>query len=170
MDVVCLRPFTFSSDVVFGLQPDGDVCNAVLGFPPNHPICTEMESLCRNPNRLLPDDNPRTVFRKIKRRLLRKGREYAKWGEAGGPMGLTAALRRHGLLHKGQLASAFYPVACSAWRSAYQPDAGDCIAQTRSSFALHLWNEMARRDPDFDKNGTFPAGSMFEQLKARYLV
>ena len=37
------------------------------------------------------------------------------------------------------------------------------------SRALHLWNEMMRREPDFDKNKRFAPSSLFEQLCRRYL-
>ena len=37
-------------------------------------------------------------------------------------------------------------------------------------YGLHLWNEMARRQPGFDRDGRFPEGSLFEQLWARYIT
>jgi hypothetical protein len=38
-----------------------------------------------------------------------------------------------------------------------------------ASVALHLWNEMTRRQPGFDKNAPFPPDSLFERLCRRYL-
>ena len=46
---------------------------------------------------------------------------------------------------------------------------GESLATIAASYGLHLWNEMSRRSPGFDKNGRFPPDSLFEQLCARYL-
>ena len=37
------------------------------------------------------------------------------------------------------------------------------------SYAIHLWNEMIRRKPGFDKDRTYPERSLIEELKRRYL-
>ena len=101
--------------------------------------------------------------------LLGNRRNNIDWGEAGGPRGFKQALDHFGLLDRGLPFTAFYPIAPGNWESVFddtlQADS-ELFAETR---AIHLWNENMRRASGFDKNARFPAESLIEQLKARYL-
>ena len=167
-DVVCLRPFEFEAERVFGYQEPSVVNTAVLRFPKDDPLMRTMEKLCRKPNTLMPYDDFRRMRRKLKRRFVRGNRrDDINWGEYG-PVGLTALLKYRGLLSAAKPEKWFYPVHHSAWRSLFDGTFAGGLDSLRDSYCVHLWNEMLRRD-GVDKNASFPKDSLIEQLKARYL-
>ena len=169
MDIVCLRPFDYSDAIVFGNFQTRAPAIGVLKFPAQHPLPRFMADTCMQPNRVLPYDSRRTRRKKFKRFLLGNRRNNIDWGEAGGPRGFRQALDHFGLLDRGLPFTAFYPIAPGNWESVFddtlQADS-ELFAETR---AIHLWNENMRRASGFDKNARFPAESLIEQLKARYL-
>ena len=63
----------------------------------------------------------------------------------------------------------FYPIHYLNWLSIFDGSLRDNPSLIEASVGLHLWNEMTRRRPGFDKNARFPPDSLFEQLCARYL-
>ncbi|HKU13767.1 MAG TPA: glycosyltransferase [Steroidobacteraceae bacterium] len=168
-DVVCLRPFTHAGPEIFGWQDQSTINNAVLGLPPDHALARWMVACCERPNRVLPYDSRRMRRRKLTRRLLGRGRAASTWGETG-PAGLTAAARHLGCESHAVPFWHFYPIHYLNWRTVFDTGLRDNPALTDGSYALHLWNEMARREPGFDRNGRFPAGSLFERLWARYVT
>lgn len=170
MDVVCLRPFDFVREVVFGYEA-GKLPNvAVMRFPAEHPVCAEMESRCNAPNLFRPGDSLRDRLRKTMRRyLLGNRRGNVRWGEAGGPSGFRLALAQHGLQDAGLPFTYFYPVA---WQNAatlfdmtFAHDQG-LFADTH---AVHLWNEILRQEK-IDKRGPFAKGSFIARMLDRYGV
>lgn len=166
-DVVCLQPLRYEHPVVFGWQDDRYVNNAVLGLPPGHALAEWMLKICEDPNRALPYDGIRLRLRKWKRRLLYPGqRGRVRWGESG-PKGLTHAASHLGCLDRAVPIDHFYPVAFDRWQSLFV--AGPGAMRPGDSRAVHLWNNQMKEAPGFDKNGRFPADSVFEQLCARYL-
>ncbi|WP_432474593.1 glycosyltransferase [Amphritea sp. HPY] len=168
-DVVCLRPFDFERPVVFGYEENQRVNNAVIGFPAGHSLMKHMEAVCRNPNQLLPYDNRKTVWRKRRRKYL-KGNQRGDlvWGETG-PGGLSNALKYHGMMDQAMPFIAFYPVTCSCWQSIFDDTFADSADLFSGTYAVHLWNEMLRRD-GLGKDDTFSFNSLIEQLKRRYDV
>lgn len=169
-DMVCLKPFLFESDVVFGFESEGAVCNAVLSFPLGHELPKHLADICESPNTFLEYDSFKDKKRKLKRRLLSKGRSDVGWGEAGGPKGFTRSLRHFGLVEKAMPFTHFYPVHSSNWNSIFDETLGDDIELFKNTYAIHLWNEMSKRSPVFDKNADFPQGSLFEKMKTRFGV
>jgi hypothetical protein len=168
-DMVCLRPLRPERPEVFGWQDDEVVSNALLGAPPGHPLTAWMGSCCERPSRVLPYDPPGLVLRKWRRRLLEGDRQEAiGFGEVG-PRGLTRALRHLGLLELALPRWHFFPVHFTRWRSIFDGSLDVGAAALERSTTLHLWNEMIRRAPGFDRDARFPAGSLFEVLCARYL-
>jgi hypothetical protein len=168
-DMVCLRPLNFAVDELYAWQDESAINMALLGLPAGHPLATWMVRCCEQPNRIKPYDDWRMRWRKIRRGWLgRNSRRDVRWGESG-PAGFTAAARHLGYVDRALPSWHFYPVHFSNWKSVFDGtlSAGDPLL-ARSS-ALHLWNEMTRREPGFDKDGRFPAHSLFEQLCARYL-
>jgi len=95
-------------------------------------------------------------------------RANVKWGEYG-PSGFTSAARHLGYAGNALPAAHFYPVHYQSWRTVFDGSMERTAAQLSESRALHLWNEMMRRHPGFDKNGQFPSHSLFEQLCRQYL-
>jgi len=169
MDEICLKPFDFDTDLIFGKQTMGSVAVGVLGFPPEHELCAFMRDICENPNKILPYDSTRMKLRKIKRRLLRRGRQNVGWGETGGPPGFTKALEYFGLFEQAKPFTYFYAIPHYNWDTAFDETFANDVNLFSNSYAVHLWNDMMRYKKGFDKNGTFPKNSLFERLKAKYL-
>ena len=168
-DVVCLKPLAYPQPEVFGWQDQNTINVAVLGLPAGHELARWMVECWHHPDRLLPYDPPRRRRHKLLRRL-RPGdsRPYIEWGEFG-PYGFTLAARHLGYERLALPYWHFYPIGYDNWHTIFDDTLRDNPHLTEASCALHLWNEMARREPGFDKNGPFPPGSLFEQLCARYL-
>ena len=168
MDIICLKPFNFSDDYVYGFEDNKIIGSALLKFPANSEITHMLSAVCANPNLILPSDNSDDINRKKKRIHQNQDKEHTGWGEAGGPTGLTKALEYFDLKHYAKPFTYFYPIHYSLWNTVFDEtlkDDGQLFAHT---YAIHLWNEMGR-NVDFDKNATFPKDSLIEQLKCKYL-
>lgn len=169
-DVVCLKPFDHAHDEIYAWQDERLINNAVLGLPQGHQLAAWMADCCEHPNRILPYDSARTRRRKLLRRLRFGGRgRLIKWGESG-PGGLTEAARHLGYSERTLPFWHFYPIHHLNWRAVFDSSLRDNPQLIAASYGLHLWNEMARRQPGFDKNGRFSPDSLFERLCARYLT
>lgn len=168
MDIICLRPFDFESDIIFGFE-GARVSNAVLGFPAKHQLCQLLAQICETPNQLLPYDKLRIKIKKILRRLLFAKRKNISWGEAGGPRALTNALKHFNMLHLTKPFTYFFPVHCANWKTIFDETLAQDTDLFADTYAIHLWNEMGRRSEGFDKNASFPENSLIEQLKSKYL-
>lgn len=158
-DVVCIKPFDYSSDYVFArakrlklfgpLSETFRVQSCVIRTPPGSEImdyCYEV-SRSRNPEEL-------------------------QWGEIG-PQLLRSAIIKFGLESHVLGHYAFCPIDWRKWQR--------CIDASRirvwqekakmsifNAHAIHLWHEMWRQG-GFDKNQRFPETCIYEQLKRRYL-
>ena len=168
-DVVCLRPFDHPGPEIFGWQDQSTINNAVLGLPQNHALARWMLASCELPNRFLPYDSLRMRRRKLVRRLLGRGHAASKWGETG-PAGLTAAARHLGCASRALPFWHFYPIHYQNWHTVFDATLRDRSNLIDGSYGLHLWNEMTRRQPGFDRDGRFPDDSLFEQLWTRYVT
>jgi hypothetical protein len=169
-DVVCLRPFNYATAEIFGWQDATVINNAVLGLPRGHRLAQWMSDCCEHPNRIQPYDSRKMRRRKLMRRLFPgSARARMSWGETG-PAGLTAAARHLACTDAALPFWHFYPIHYLNWHTVFDESLRDNAALASGSYGLHLWNEMARRRPGFDKNGRFPAVSLFEQLCVRYLT
>jgi hypothetical protein len=166
-DVVCLQPLRYSQAEIYAWQDELQINNAVLGLPARHPLAKWMADCCENPNKILPYDDGRSKRRKWRRRWLQGNRRgNVKWGEYG-PVGFTSAARHLNYADKALPAAHFYPVHYRDWQMVFdQPRDLALLGEAR---ALHLWNEMLRRHPGFDKNARFLKGTLIEQLCDRYL-
>lgn len=166
-DMICLSPFNFDEEIIFGLESSEYAGSGVLKFPIGYHFSRFMANICKNPNTILKYDSIYDKLKKIKRFIKRNKRSNISWGEAGGPVGFTKALHYFDLFQLGKPIDYFYPINSKDWFKIYDQnlDFGDWI---NSSFAVHLWNEMARRKPEFDKNQIFPKNSFIEVLKSIY--
>jgi len=167
-DMVCLRPFIHPETMIFGWQDESTINNAVLGLPPRHALAAVMIERCESPNRALPGDSWKIRRRKLQRRLLGHSAANAAWGNSG-PRGLTQAINEQNHTAAAVPFWHFYPISYANWHTVFDSSLRDNPGLTAGSHGLHLWNEMSRRSPGFDKNGRFPPDSLFEQLCRRYL-
>ncbi len=167
-DMVCLRPLDYAHSEVFAWQDEKYINNAVLGLPAGHALAAWLAACCEIPNRALPYDGLNTRALKLWRQMLHgNDRERTRWGEYG-PKGLTLAARHFGVADRTLPRWHFYPVATNDWQSLFR-SAGDKALDFGESRAVHLWNNLMRRVPGFDKNGRFPEDSPFEGFYRRYL-
>lgn len=145
-DLVCLRPFDFDEPYVFASEqmPDGRVLasSGVIKAPAGSEAMAYAWGRC----------------------LARDPRGLA-WGETG-PMLVGQTIARFGLESHLEPPRAFSPLGFHEWRCLIDP------AFTRtcddSTLAIHLWNEMWRRD-GMDKDADYPTDCLYERLKAKYL-
>lgn len=167
-DTVCLQPLEYAQPEIYAWEDERQVNNAILGLPAGHALARWMEDCCARPNRFRPYDGLRVRWRKLRRRLLPGGgRSVLKWGETG-PIGLTAAARHLGCLGSALPPWHFYAVAWRDWRAVFEAGSAAMAGSLQRSRALHLYNEMMRREPGFDKDARFPADSLYELLCARH--
>ena len=168
-DVVCLQALRYAHEEIFAWQDDELINIAVLGLAVGHPLAAWMAACCDEPNRVLPYDGARQRRRKWRRRWLQGNRRSdVKWDEFG-PRGFTQAARHLGFTHRALPAKHFYAVPFERWCSVFENGPTNWDGVLAESRCLHLWNEMLRRDPTFDKNARFPDDSLFERLCRQYL-
>ncbi len=170
LDIICLAPFDFEEEVVFGYQHDDTPNQAVVRFPSNHPAVRDIVDRCENPNRFRAEDSPRRRVKKLARRVLGNSRAWLDWAEGGGPIGFKTVVVNHGLMRFCKPYTVFYPVHNVHFRTLFD----DTFARDEHFFAdtraVHLWNEVARRYTEWDKNATFHPDSVIERLKRRHRV
>jgi len=170
MDIICLRPFEFSQDIVFGFQQDGLVTPAVLRFPPGHPVTKELIDRTMNPNRFRREDTLRRKIRKAIRWAKGNSRARIFWGEAGGPDGFQAILDQFELRSLGLPFTAFYPVYHVHFTSLFDATFAADDGFFAGTYALHIWNEVGRRFfPDWSKDADYHPDSIIEKLKRKHL-
>ena len=144
-DVVCLRPFDFSSTYVYATERCREevvATTCVIKAPAASPVMRhafEVSDL-KDPARLV-------------------------WGEIG-PKLMAEAVRRFSLQDYAQPSEVFCPLDPDEWHRVLAPDPSLTFGETTR--AVHLWNEMWRR-VDLDKDREYPSGCLYERLKARYL-
>ena len=90
-------------------------------------------------------------------------------GAAQAPLLLTRKIEEFGLVHYALPAGVFYPVHHILTRALFKADSrgGLMASLVEGAHCVHFWNEVVRR-MGLDKNATYPATSIHEQLKARY--
>ena len=169
MDVVCLRAIDMDRDLVVGWEEHNKVNCAVTGGLAGDPLFRWMSDQCSDPNKILPYDNHRARRRKRFRRYLAGNqRGNVRWGETG-PVGFTKALRHFERLGEVLPVTAFYPIHPSCWNTIFDSTYPSAERYFPDSYAIHLWNEMMRQRQGFNKNATYPADSLIEALKRKYL-
>lgn len=169
MDVVCIKPFSFDADIVFGglhgiglgIQP------GVMRFPQGHICMQSLENACKNHNDNCPWDDARDRKRKRIGCLLRRKKEGQAFGRIGGPAAFSKAVRYFGLMEYAQPFMCFYPTDTVSWRTVFDGSFSGGVGLYENTYSIHLKNERLRRQ-GCDKNARFDDGSLFEQLKKKH--
>ena len=146
LDTICLRPFRFADDYVIGSEPVADggshpICG-VLKTPSQSPLMEYLIQVCRG-----------------------KDRETLRWGETG-PRLVADGVKRLSLEEYVQASDAFCPLGWNEWDQILDPLAS--FSLETPSHAIHLWNEVWRRQGK-DKSAVYHPNCLYERLKARYL-
>ncbi len=140
-DMVCLRPFDFDGDYVFSSQRErgGGVClnNNVIKAPRK----SEIMKICFE-----------TAYAKESQLL--------KWGETG-PNLLIAIVDQLKLSEYIQPPQVFCPTDWWRWEELINPlDKDDYQITSSETYAVHLWNEMWRRN-NIDKSLPYEKTSFY---------
>ena len=140
-DMVCLRPFAFDSEHIFASELSKGVTHVSSGAiraPRGSEAMAWAWEVCDS-------KDPQTL----------------SWGETG-PSLVAAAVERFGLQACVQPPAAFCPFPFTDWHLLLEPDPPAIPAE---SSAVHLWNEMWRREGK-DKDAAYDPGCLYERLKA----
>jgi len=166
MDMLCLKPFDFKDDILFGCEHSSAASIGVLRLPEKHLIAGEMLSLARNPNRIIGNERFKVKLKKrLRSHLLFGSTMGLRWGEAGGPKAFTLTLKKYNYFHLGKPFTYFYPVDPLNWRCLFDETLKGEDSFYNTSYAVHLWNELLRREA-FCKEGPFhPDSFMATQQK-----
>jgi mannosyltransferase OCH1-like enzyme len=143
-DTVCIRPFDFSGEYVFsseGINGRQLVNLGAVKTPPGSPVMQYAWEACE-----------------------RMDVSELKWSQCG-PTLVRQAIEACSLDRYVQPPAAFCPVHFSVWESMLDPAASWVFDE--ATYAVHLWNEMWRREGR-DKDSEYPPGCLYEHLKQRY--
>ena len=162
LDIVCLRPFDFRSEFVFGSQAMQDEVEERKRFGPalvngnviKAPVGAEIMKFCYE---------------------MSVGRASVdhEWFELGPPL-LTEAVKNFGLQSRIHSPCTFNPIDWWSWNDVISEQ---LTVRTRTKlkfllnrpvYAVHLWNSMWNR-AGVDKSGDFPVDCLYEKLKRLYL-
>lgn len=144
-DIVCLKPFDFPDEFVFSSEMSKGlevVTSGAVKSPAGSEAMAYAWDVCRT-----------------------KDREQLVWGETG-PKLMAEVVRKFSLEGYRQPYHVFCPLGFFDWRKVLQADSNGLLDS--SSHAIHLWNEKWR-EANQDKNARYPANSLYEQLKRKYL-
>ena len=173
MDTVCVRPLDIGAQVAFSrdFKPKR-LWNGMLKFPARHFLAEAIADACANVNRINPWDDARAAFTKLQRKLMfwRDSRRYVRGRDGGGMIGLMSAVRHFALdKHILPLTTFFLPgnplgreVVTSAGF-----DFDRILSAQPDLRCVHLCNTHLRND-GVDKDGDYPADSLYGSLKRRY--
>ena len=144
-DTICMRPFDFDSEYVFSSEGvNGRQLPNVgaMKVPAGSAIMQYAWDTCNQ-------FEPSTL----------------KWSQCG-PTLLGKALQEYSLQSFVQPWDVFCPIHFSVWEQMLDP--GISWELPKRTHAIHLWNELWRRESR-DKDAPYPPGCLYEQLKQRYL-
>ena len=168
-DVICLAPFHFKEKYVFGIQDVNPLMinNAIMKFPKNDTLMKTLMLSSSLPNKIYRSDSIKRIIRKVFNYTYHRNKIAAyAWGETG-PSLLTQHIQSSKLDIFSQKKDVFYPVHWNDWKILFEENVNMDSIQKNETVAIHLWNEMFRKN--IDKNGKFRKGSILEYLENKYM-
>ncbi len=155
MDVVFIGDSLPKNLPWFALQEPGMAAIGIIGFPAQHPVMTMLRERAENPSAPMPWDEPWVLDakKKIGKQYTDavESRKLAEWGTSG-PEAFTLVLNHYGLLGQAADPSTIYPLHYTVWRYCYNGDVRLGSERLKGAWAVHLWGEMLRREPDALEN------------------
>lgn len=155
LDVACLGDDFPDADTWFCTQEPGLVAVGVIAFPPHHPLMEALRASAEDPATIMPWDSAEEIL--AKKNLSTQipdvisRRRKAPWGHCG-PEGFTRVLRHFGMLSLSVPPSRLYPLHYTVWRKCYNGDCNLRSSELNNAWAIHLWGEMLRHEPDALEN------------------
>ena len=175
MDVVCLKPFDFTNEIVFSHEGDY-FTNSILKFPANHPLTNAMSFWAERPYDFPPwkieskrgIPRPVPIYRAWKHWNRRRSGYRWHWGEVAGPKPFSRAVHHYGLSKYGLASNLLMDVNMWSSRTLFK-DAENGWPIHNDAMSVHFYNNSISR-ADMDKDANYSPGSPFEILKCRYGV
>ncbi|MEL6167101.1 MAG: glycosyltransferase family 2 protein [Pseudomonadota bacterium] len=171
-DMLCMRPWDFSSPYVFGWEKSERlVCNAVLGLPRGSETLAKLNTLCSDEYPIPPWAAPeeRTRLEEAKAAGDPVHVSELSWG-VWGPAALTHFLFETGEMSHVLPQQAFYPIPFKDRRDLLDPKV-DIAAQLGSGcYGVHLWNRRLRRRIVTHENGVPHPESFLGRALERHQV
>ena len=169
-DVVCLKPFIFDDLYGLCLEDVNKISTAVLNLPKGNFISERIIRNFDKPWELMKIDNSEVFDLKEKYKEDYKKELYKKsdWGELGGPVAVTNIYKRYKLDIETIAPETFYPIHWSEWKRIFYDK--DFLKNTNlnDTYGIHLWNNMFKTDPNFNKNKCFEEGTLINSLYKRF--
>ncbi len=144
-DIVCLKPFDFPNQYIFGSEIcDGRevVTSGIIKAPAGAEAMAYAWNICQS---------------KVPAQLI--------WGETG-PTLVAELVERYSLHPDVKSYRTFCPLAYQQWQEILEPETDESLFE--ASHAIHLWNEMWRAAGQ-DKNASYDHSCPYEELKRKYL-
>ncbi len=175
MDTVCIRPFNFSEEIVFGYDETLLVSVAFVKFPKDHFFPIAMEKFCRHHTTERPWDDDIEKSAKKGFQLRGKSKSGLRYPTLGNSM-FNGAVNYYHLQEYGKPFFVFFP--CGSWDPiCFFDDVvldeifADVIQELYpQTHGIHIANDPSRGISENAKNATFPANSIIEQLKRKHGV
>lgn len=154
-DVLCMRPWDFRDQWVFGWEkPNRLVCNAVLGLPRFSKTLAKLNELCATEYPIPPWAKPEEAER------LQKAHDAGspvhvselEWG-VWGPAALTYFLNETGEMEHVLPQMAFFPIPFKDRRDLLKPGTVIDDKLDDGCYGVHLWNRRLRRRIVTHENG-----------------
>jgi hypothetical protein len=142
LDLICMRPFNFDQRYVFSSEFTPYASNQAIKVPPRSAVMTFAWLACK---KLDP--------------------KQLKWAQTG-PILVANAVEAAALQQYIQAPHVFCPVPFEDWAKVLDPHAAWDFSH--ETYAIHLWNELWRRD-NRSKDTRYDEGCLYEVLKKRYL-
>ena len=144
-DVICLRPFDFTTDHVFSSESDGlagfYANNGVIKAPRGSKVMARAWDVCQSKNPAL-----------------------LVWGETG--PGLMRQIVTGNLSQYIQAPEIFCPLNLGDWNKMLEPGG---VTINPASYSIHLWNKVWTLDNRQSKNALYAPDCLYEQLKVKHL-
>ena len=172
MDIICLKPFDFEDELVYGWERDDSVNNAVLHTPKGHYLSMIMRKACDDINCFQPIDTYRWAIKKMLRKAVFgkvKSRPYAAHTEPGGPYYFTRFLQYYELIDHAKPINHFYPVAHDKGHELFDPTL-NVMEQLQDSYCVHFWNHALANEFKDGAGGDMAGKSAFDILCERHGV
>ncbi len=157
LDMLCLKPWDFADQWVFGWQVEGRLAGpAALGLPRFSKTLAKLNGFCR-------DEAPEVDWSGAKKAPIAE-QELNLWGAAG----LTHFLEETGEGTRILPQTAFYPLAFKHRRDLLEPGVPRAEIYGRDSYGLHLWNRRLSRWIVNVMNGRVPEDSVLGEKLAEH--
>ncbi|QUS35473.1 glycosyltransferase family 2 protein [Falsirhodobacter algicola] len=146
-DVLCMRPWTFDSQFVFGWERTNDlICGAVLGLPRFSRTLKQLLNFCRDEYPIPPwaDEEERARLVEAAEAGTPVHVSELKWG-VWGPAALTHFLKETGEAEHTLPQEAFYPILFKDRRDLLTPGTLTQDDFSEGCYGVHLWNRRVSR-------------------------